>query len=1337
VPVLTGRGAILTHSRHRLRRQITLTALLVTTGLAVSATPPDLVLTARIQSANGQVRLHDVAPGATLNSGDGVRVEVGSPRRAYIYVVAVGASGSAVLLHPFSRRPAEALVQANARVRIPQGSEFLPLDRHSGREVVVAVSARTPIRQLEDLLNIAEETVAQGGDLQRALSTFGDTSVQTFVHAPGVAAPQGIAKAPAALFGGDEGDGTVLGQSGSRIDALLAGQQVPPLAAAQEQPESSALAKLFADSPSASNSPEPTLQPVPARSPQSNKPTASTGTILSGIRELLGSDSSSGKDNDAETPERPRAIEPVPRVRAESQRTPVAVVQASTPAPSTPAPASAGGAAVSSLFLPDPSASNQPAAQTPGRPAPVELTEAASVAAARSAPEPVVQSAPEPKKDEDSGGGFFGRLGSLFGSNDEAPAQPAAPAPAARTYAVPAAAPAASAATPAARLPAAVPVAPQVPVVADSVVPPDPVRQQSTFAAARSSSVPAPTASRAKTGPAVEAPVVPVAAVATGTVLGSSGSVITRLLGETPRVAQPSNSATLATERRRAQDLARAEDAARRTQELALAEDAARRAQDLALAEEAARRAQELALAEDAARRAQDLALAEEAARRAQDLALAEDAARRTQELAQAEEAARQKASRTVAADSTSTSSSGGFFANLFGQSSNESDEASVTAATDPEPVADVVGPASRPGPVVVSPTPAADVVSTRSQSTAATTTSGSASFLSTLFGDSSAPASDSEDAIIAQSDSEGSASTAPVDVGSSVRAVADDSLPTRAVVSKSTATSPKSNPVAGSGQAPSAGQRPAARRTVVTASADENPGDDSIADYDGAQSSGDGDGGFSQLLSFFAPTPPADEAPEPGSEAERVAKEADREERQAVAEESSAGGGLFGQLFGGGSGDDADNTTQSGAAVASQARQPAVSVQRSASAPQVVAPELTDRGPRSLPQIGKGLTPGQRRKNNTVLGESGSRIAQLLGGGEPAAVSDEAQEATASSAVADERIVASTITATADSQVAAIEDGPTLTPREPADVSLVTSSGTLAVNEPLPTVTNVPVAAPVTVVVPSEQAALRAVVPAAPPATGTQTIAVSTAPSSVDVTAAIPDRPAITVKPQPSLGQLGLTPTQAQIELDPFADGRIPRSLVLIVTPRGVGSGVVVDDAGHILTNWHSVNGFERVTVWLKANGSGSPDVSAPHVARLIRGNRSSDLALLELETVPEGLEPMPLALEVSAKRGDVMYLVSHFGSSSWRFAPARFVNVKPRHSWLTGGRFVHKEEVLRTRVASKPASSGGALLNSELQMVGLNAHVAKRSPDVYAVNVDSIRRFLAGELASDPNGG
>ena len=166
--------------------------------------------------------------------------------------------------------------------------------------------------------------------------------------------------------------------------------------------------------------------------------------------------------------------------------------------------------------------------------------------------------------------------------------------------------------------------------------------------------------------------------------------------------------------------------------------------------------------------------------------------------------------------------------------------------------------------------------------------------------------------------------------------------------------------------------------------------------------------------------------------------------------------------------------------------------------------------------------------------------------------------------------------------------------------------------------------------------------------------------------------RSVITAPAQPKLAPLALTPARALAEIDTTADDGGPAGLVLVVTPRSTGSALVVDDAGHLLTAWHVVAGFSKVSVWLKAPGDASPDQGRPLIARVARANRQSDLALLVLEDEVPGLVPLKLANSAALKRGEPVHVLGHAGGDRWAYSIARFIRLKARHSWVSQGRFV-----------------------------------------------------------------
>jgi hypothetical protein len=228
----------------------------------------------------------------------------------------------------------------------------------------------------------------------------------------------------------------------------------------------------------------------------------------------------------------------------------------------------------------------------------------------------------------------------------------------------------------------------------------------------------------------------------------------------------------------------------------------------------------------------------------------------------------------------------------------------------------------------------------------------------------------------------------------------------------------------------------------------------------------------------------------------------------------------------------------------------------------------------------------------------------------------------------------------------------------------------------------------------------------------------------------------ALAVAPaKPALEPLALTPEQAVVEFDPSADNGASAAVMLVVTPAASGSALLIDDEGHLLTTWHLVKGFSRVTVWPKAFGQVLPDTATPLLARIVRVNRNSDLALLVIEGALPNVGPLELAEKATLKRGEVVHVLGHNNGDRWTHLVARHVRRKARHSWITHGRFVHRESVLSNQAVSAPDSTGGALFNDRMQLVGLTVQVGRKSGQLYAVAVDRIRQFLNGELAEDPS--
>jgi hypothetical protein len=150
-----------------------LAAIGIVPGDAWAAIDPAKVtveLVARPGTASGPAQDFTVRDGGVLRSGDGVQLRLESDVDAYVYVIAYGSSHSAVLLHPFSARPDDAMIRKGQRALIPGSGVFLPLDSREGRETLFTIVSDVPLTDISDLLPRIE---AHEGDLNAITDMLG------------------------------------------------------------------------------------------------------------------------------------------------------------------------------------------------------------------------------------------------------------------------------------------------------------------------------------------------------------------------------------------------------------------------------------------------------------------------------------------------------------------------------------------------------------------------------------------------------------------------------------------------------------------------------------------------------------------------------------------------------------------------------------------------------------------------------------------------------------------------------------------------------------------------------------------------------------------------------------------------------------------------------------------------------------------------------------------------------------------------------------------------------------------------------------------------------------
>ncbi|MDH6124367.1 trypsin-like peptidase domain-containing protein [Kitasatospora sp. GP82] len=161
--------------------------------------------------------------------------------------------------------------------------------------------------------------------------------------------------------------------------------------------------------------------------------------------------------------------------------------------------------------------------------------------------------------------------------------------------------------------------------------------------------------------------------------------------------------------------------------------------------------------------------------------------------------------------------------------------------------------------------------------------------------------------------------------------------------------------------------------------------------------------------------------------------------------------------------------------------------------------------------------------------------------------------------------------------------------------------------------------------------------------------------------------------------------------------------SVVQITTPNGLGSGIVYDTKGNIVTNAHVVGTAQSFSVSL-ANSAKTLD------ATLVASYPDADLAVIRLSSPPSGLRPATFADSSKVEVGQItLAMGSPLGLSSSVTqgivsATGRTVT-EPRSPDAPGATIGN---MVQTSAAINPGNSGGALVNLNSQVVGINTLAA-----------------------------
>ncbi len=219
--------------------------------------------------------------------------------------------------------------------------------------------------------------------------------------------------------------------------------------------------------------------------------------------------------------------------------------------------------------------------------------------------------------------------------------------------------------------------------------------------------------------------------------------------------------------------------------------------------------------------------------------------------------------------------------------------------------------------------------------------------------------------------------------------------------------------------------------------------------------------------------------------------------------------------------------------------------------------------------------------------------------------------------------------------------------------------------------------------------------------------------------------------------------PTRGETGISVFK--KVSPSVVMVITANfkedkmtdsGLGTGVIIDPGGYVLTNWHVIHGFETGIIFLKPTSGTAPDKNNAYGVKLISESEQADLALLKIVKPPTGLVAVSLGDLSSIQVAEDIHIIGHPHGQLWSYSTGVVSQVRDNFDWQYADGSKHVARVLQMQTAINPGNSGGPVLDNNAKMLGLVAMSEEGQNLNYAVAIDVIRDFVSKALARRTRG-
>ena len=197
--------------------------------------------------------------------------------------------------------------------------------------------------------------------------------------------------------------------------------------------------------------------------------------------------------------------------------------------------------------------------------------------------------------------------------------------------------------------------------------------------------------------------------------------------------------------------------------------------------------------------------------------------------------------------------------------------------------------------------------------------------------------------------------------------------------------------------------------------------------------------------------------------------------------------------------------------------------------------------------------------------------------------------------------------------------------------------------------------------------------------------------------------------------------------------EGRTKNSADSERTFNGMGTGVIIDERGYIITNHHVVKDIReiQVTTYAQRPMPGTPE-QKPYIAQVVAIDATTDLAIIQIDPRTP-LRPITFGRSRNLMPGEACLAIGNPYGYAFSLTDGRISAVN-REVPVNDSSLVYRNAI-QTNTAINPGNSGGPLFNVEGEMIGINVAIRQGATGIaFAIPVDHVVEIAAkliGELA------